>query len=378
MIEAHEFYWSGARGLQFSDDVSEDYKPDVVFYFMDKRIHKDVDVYSILKKQFSESILFGCSSSGPILYDDIYLGTFTGIAVTFEKTKMKTLEIPCPEQKCSYEAGKETVIKLKGRGLRHIFVIADGMTVNGAHFIKGANKVLPKGVSISGGLASDGFEFAETLTGINKKPVSGQVCAIGFYGKDIEIGYGAQGGWDKFGLERLVTKSEGNTLYELDGQPALDLYKEYLGDAAENLPSSGLLFPLEIRKDQDGEAMVRTINAVDEINKSLRFTGDIPQGYIAQFMKGNFKNLAAGGAGAATQAIEMMEGTASFGLMVSCLGRQLLMGNQVSRELEAVMHVLENMPTAGFYSNGEFSFDPGALGILHNETMTLTVFKEKS
>lgn len=377
MIKAKNFFWAGERGLNFSDSGEQDFKPDIVFYFFDKRISRKIDAYSILKERFPKSILFGCSTSGPVLNDDIYLNTFTGIAASFEKTQIKSAQIECPDQKFSDEAGKRIVSAFAPENLQHIFVVTDGMTVNGSRFIDAANKVLPNGVSISGGLSSDGFDFSETLSGINTQPATGQVCALGFYGDSIQVGYAAQGGWDKFGLERVVTKSDGALLYELDGKPALDLYKEYLGDAAEKLPSSGLLFPLAIRKTETDDIMVRTINAVDEDLRTLRFTGDIPQGYIAQFMKGNFKNLSSGAAQAAREALQMTQNDAGFALLVSCLGRQLLMGNQISDELEAVQKILGNTPSAGFYSNGELSYDRKALGILHNETMTITVFQEK-
>ena len=378
MIKSTDFYWAGEdKGLIYPDGSKSITAPDIVFYFFDKRTADEFDAYSIIKKEYPEAILFGASTSGPILKDDIYLETFTGMAISFEKTPIEIAQIECPDQSHSFDAGKKLVKEFDPDALKHIFVVTDGMTVNGAHFIKGMNEVLPEGVSVSGGLASDHFEFKETLTGINSEPKSGQVCAIGFYGEDIQIGYGARGGWDKFGLERTVTKSDDSILFELDGKPALNLYKEYLGPDADNLPSSGLLFPLVIKKTPTSRALVRTINGVDEEAQSLRFTGDIPQGCIAQFMIGNFRNLANGAGRAAKEALEMTGGKAELAIMTSCLGRQLLMGSQIADELENAAEILGDISIAGFYSNGEFSYVPGELGLLHNETMTLTVLREK-
>lgn len=377
MIKATDFYWAGERGLLF-DNGDGHAEPDLIFYFIDKKVARNIDAYKILKERFPQSVLFGCSTSGPVLRDDIYLDTFTGLAITFQKTKIKTVQIECRNQDQSFEAGKEIVKRLAGDKLRHIFVITDGMSVRGTNFISGANQSLPDGVSITGGMASDGFEFQETLVGINTPLASGQVCAIGFYGDSLECGYSAQGGWSQFGLERMVTKSDGNMLYELDGKPALDLYKDYLGPDAKKLPGSGLLFPLAIRQDKQHEYIVRTIDHVDEEAKALRFTGDIPQGYIAQFMKGNFSHLAEGAGNAAEQARRKVSGEGGFALIVSCLGRQLLMGNQISDELEAVTKMLPGISIAGFYSNGEFSYsnNAGQACVLHNQTMTLTIFQE--
>lgn len=377
MIKSTDFYWAGKnKGLVFSTDHDDSFEPDLVFYFFDKKIVNQVNAYSILKEKYPEAVLFGASTSGPILKDDIYLETFTGMAISFEKTPIDIAQIKCSDQKYSYESGKNLIKEFDLENLKHIFVVTDGMTVNGAHFIKGLNEVLPEGISVSGGLASDNFDFKETLTGINSPPKSGQICAIGFYGDAIQIGYGARGGWDNFGLQRTVTKSNDSILYELDGKPALNIYKEYLGPAADDLPSSGLLFPLVIKKTQKSRGLVRTINGVNEKDQSLRFTGDIPQGCIAQFMIGNFRNLAQGAGNAAKEALDMIGGKADLAILTSCLGRQLLMGNQISDELESTVEVLGNIPTAGFYSNGEFSYLPDEKGLLHNETMTLTVLKE--
>ncbi len=377
MIKSTDFYWAeNSKSLVYPADHNDDFEPDLVFYFFDKQIIGKIDAYSILKKKYPEAVLFGTSTSGPILKDDIYMETFTGMAISFEKTPIDIAQTKCTNYAHSYEAGKSLIKEFDLENLKHLFIVTDGMTVNGADFIRGLNETLPKGVSVSGGLASDNFNFKDTLTGINTPPKSGQICAIGFYGDAIQIGYGARGGWDEFGLERTVTKSDGSILYELDGKPALNLYKEYLGPDADNLPSSGLMFPLVIKKTPQSRGLVRTINEVDEKAQSLRFTGDIPQGCMAQFMIGNFRNLAKGAGDAAKEALEMIDGPAELAILASCLGRQLLMGNQIADELESTMEELGNITTAGFYSNGEFSYLPEEKGLLHNETMTLTVLKE--
>jgi len=381
MISASGFFWAKNKGFQFSDESGLPATPDIVLYFLDKKIAGGTDIYDVVKQKFPDSIHLGCSTSGPVLADDLYLDAFTGMAISFEKTKLKTAARPCPSQDQSYETGKALVNDLLSEGLCHIFVLTDGMTVHGDDFIRGANEALPSGATISGGMASDGFEFKETLVGLNGALKSGQACAIGFYGDALKVGFGAEGGWDTFGLERVITKSQGNILYELDGLPALELYKEYLGPEADKLPGSGLLFPLAIRKDNDSEIIVRTIDIVDETNKAMRFSGNIPQGYTAQFMKGDFDHLVDGAHAAANMARKeshVDDAGKSVALIVSCLGRQLLMGQQICDELEAVHETLgENAVIAGFYSNGEYSkkgFEPCAL---HNQTMTLTLLQEK-
>jgi hypothetical protein len=89
----------------------------------------------------------------------------------------------------------------------------------------------------------------ETAHTLKKHTLSGRsaskniIAVVGFYGNNLKIGYGSMGGWDPFGPERLITKSKGNVLLELDNQSALDIYKLYLGEHAKELPASGLRFP---------------------------------------------------------------------------------------------------------------------------------------
>ena len=105
------------------------------------------------------------------------------------------------------------------------------------------------------------------------------------------VGSGCDGGWSDFGPERRITRSEGNVLFELDGKPALDLYKTYLGERADGLPGSALLFPLSVRRGGAGETLVRTILGMDEAAQSLTFAGDMPQGGVARLMRANNDHL---------------------------------------------------------------------------------------
>jgi hypothetical protein len=207
------------------------------------------------------------------------------------------------------------------------------------------------------------------------------VAAVGFYGRHIRIGHGSAGGWDVFGPRRKVTRSKGNLLFELDGEPALDLYERYLGEDAKGLPGTALLFPLQIYDpNRPDHVVVRTILAVDRQARSMTFAGDVPQGWMAQLMRGNFERLAAGSAEAARQACaEIRDGNGEgVALLVSCIGRRLLMGQRIADEVEAAGVELDaGMSRLGFYSYGEIS--PHAVsGVceLHNQTMTVTTLRE--
>jgi hypothetical protein len=234
---------------------------------------------------------------------------------------------------------------------------------------------------LSGGLAGDGALFERTLVAADCAPKSGLVAALGFYGDDLTIGTGSAGGWDPFGPRRVITRSVGNMLFELDGEPALDLYERYLGaDEVKALPGSALLFPLQIDDPASGgRDVMRTILAIDREARSMTFAGDMPQGWTAQLMRGSFDRLANGAAEAARQSGAVEEQREGFSVLVSCIGRRLLMGQRAIDEVDAAAdEISRKHAMIGFYSYGEIS--PNAQSgfcQLHNQTMTVFSMQER-
>ncbi len=260
----------------------------------------------------------------------------------------------------------------------YAFLLSDGLHVNGSEIVKGINSKLSQDVPCTGGLAGDAANFEKTLVGLNSAPKENQIVAVGFYGDNLEVGYGSVGGWDNFGAERLVTRSEGNVLYELDGESALDLYKMYLGDKASELPGSGLLFPLGMKFDEDSDTIVRTVLAVDDEANSMTFAGDIPEGSYVRLMKADFDKLIEGANLAAEHTTQKGGDGDKLAVLISCVGRKLILGPRVDEEVEAVQDVLGEAATVtGFYSYGEISpVVESSRCELHNQTMTITTFAE--
>ncbi|MBT8193729.1 MAG: FIST C-terminal domain-containing protein [Acidimicrobiia bacterium] len=327
---------------------------------------------------FPSSHIVGCSSSGEIFEDTISDDSLAVAVAQFEATDVRVAVTPIGSES-SVAAGVELARQLAEPDLSAVLVLSEGLDVNGSDLVEGLNEHLP-GVTITGGLAGDGDRFEQTWTLVDGKPAAGFATAVGLYGDRVQVGHGSQGGWDRFGPERIVTRSRDNVLYELDGEAALELYKTYLGELADGLPATGLLFPLALRaKEGDSKQLVRTILAVDEESQSLVFAGDIPEGHLAQLMQANFDRLV-GGAEAAAERARILEAPAPFlTIAISCVGRRLVLGERTEDELEAVSHVLpDGNHQVGFYSYGEIS--PYAEGTcdLHNQTMTLTVVTERA
>lgn len=357
---------------------SKGIEPNLILIFGGSKAMKNSTFIAQVHQMFPSAIIAGCSTAGEILNESVHDESLALTYVDFETTTLVAEWITIDDASESEAVGQKLISKFNPEGLKHVFVLSDGLHVNGTQLVKGMRIALPEGAAVTGGLAGDGADFNNTYI-LNSKgePQQKAIAAIGFYNPNLKVGYGSLGGWDTFGLERLVTKSKDNVLYEIDNQPALDLYKSFLGDQADGLPASGLLFPLSMRLNDTESPLVRTILAVDEETKSLTFAGDIPEGSYVKLMKANVDRLINGAEGAAKVSSEE-NNNPQLALLISCVGRKLVLKQMVEEEVEAVRDVVgENAAITGFYSYGEIApFLQNAKCELHNQTMTITTFSE--
>jgi hypothetical protein len=280
----------------------------------------------------------------------------------------------------SFQAGAWLAQQLEPEGLVHVLLLSEGVEVNGSALVAGMAQHLPDRVGITGGLAGDGTRFQETLLLWEGQPEPYSILALGFYSTRLRVGYGSFGGWEAFGPHRLVTRSAGNRLYELDGRSALSLYQAYLGERASDLPAAGLLLPLSVLMSAGQKPVVRTLLAVNEAGQYLTFAGDVPEGSYVRMMRATVPHLVAGARKAARTSVDPLNSCSpELAILVSCVGRKLVLEGHVEEEVQAVRQVLgEQTLLTGFYSYGEIApFLPGTPCRLHNQTMTITTFAEQ-
>ena len=357
--------------------------PQLVLYFAaTSQMDDNAPAVRELAARFPQAVICGCSTAGEILGNRVFDDSIAAALVCFDSTRVRAVAQSTKDNADSRVVGRLAGKELSAPDLRHVLVLSDGLSVNGTALVSGLREVLPAGVAITGGLAGDGSRFQKTFVGLGADVRRDQIVAVGLYGPNIVVGFGSRGGWEGFGPRRRITRAKDNTLFELDGQPALPLYKRYLGDRAAGLPATGLLFPLELTKDNTGQTgLVRTILAVDEAQQSLTFAGDMPEGWYARLMMASGDQLVDGAANASADAKGKTPPVgASLAILVSCVGRRLVMGQRIEEELEAVVNSLsENTATVGFYSYGEACPSAGSdFSELHNQTMTITILSEKS
>ncbi len=352
----------------------------LVFLFGGTSTLKQRELIDEVKGFFPKAHLLGCSTAGEIYDTEVTDDLLVATAVLFEHSTVEGTSLQIDTMEDSFNIGEKLAQSLAQDKLVHVFVLSDGLKVNGSELVKGLTKHLPENVTVTGGLAGDGARFAETFVLWDDMPKSDTVAILGLYGGKLKVGYASLGGWDSFGPDRLITRSKGNILYELDGKSALDLYKSYLGEHAAGLPATGLLFPLSLRRNGDETGVVRTILATDEEEQSMTFAGDVPEGSYARLMKANFDHLVDGAVGAAKTSYEAIGSTSpELAILISCVGRKLVLKQRIEEEVEGVRDILGDETTlTGFYSYGEISpFTPKAKCELHNQTMTITTFSER-
>lgn len=382
-MKAYSFLHKKKSGWGREVFPSVDESRSIIFIFASRSLADRPKPLKELLNQYSRCPFIGCSSAGEIFDSQVGDNTVSVAVVEFDNASARVVAESINSAEQSFNVGKNLALRLLQNGIpTGVFVLSDGLNVNGSALARGMNSVLPPNVIVTGGLAGDGDRFQSTWTLDRNGCKSHQIVAAGFYGESIVYSHGSRGGWDIFGPERIATKSNGNVLYTIDNEPALDLYERYLGDQASKLPASGLLFPLQVWVSSNPQKkLVRTLLSIDRANRSLTYAGDVVEGSTIQLMHANFDHLIEGASEAASLASlkKCPKGSDFLSLAISCVGRRLILGERIEEEVEAALGSLpKNTKQIGFYSYGELS--PYVLGEpceLHNQTMTITAIGEK-
>lgn len=354
------------------------FAPQLVLWF-GARQADGAALQSSLQARFPSASVVGCSTGGEIVQGEVLDDSLLATAIEFEQGSVRVVSADGATPAASETIGEKLALDLLDPTLRGVMIFSDGLQVSGTALGRGFTKVIGTEIPVCGALAGDGARFQQTWVACNAPPVSGRVVAIGLYGEGLHMHFGTGGGWDRFGPERKITRSDHNRLFELDGQPALSLYKKYLGDEASGLPGSALHFPLFVRPVGGGGGVTRTVLGVDEAQESLTFAGDLPTGHTAQLMHGNFERMIAGAAESTRKVAAQTDATDGLVLLMSCVGRKLVLGERASEEVEAAIGELPpGIPALGFYSYGGLAPTPGLDGThFHNQTMTAVLIREQ-
>jgi hypothetical protein len=338
-----------------------------------------------LRSRLPHAAVIGCSTAGEIIGSEVHVGSLTMTAIALEGTLAHVCSVPVARMEDSAVAGRAVSVALRelaGPDLRQVWVFAPGVSINGSALVAGLKSGFDSAAlpGISGGLAGDGGAFVRTFTIGPQGVKDNHVVALGFSGRRLRSGSSANGGWEAFGPARRVTRAQGNVLLEMDHESALEIYRRYLGEYAKDLPSSGLLFPLQITQGPDS-GLIRTILGIDEEKGSLILAGDVSTDSHVRLMHASTHHLVEAAEKAAQNIRPMLQaGEPALAVLVSCVGRRIVMGDLTEEEVEVVGDALPaGTCITGFYSNGEIAaWNFAGDCRLHNQTMTISWLAEQS
>lgn len=374
-MKSEQIRWSEKSGWSIYDGEEAENR-DLVLVFFDHPSCQSSEWFEQVREMYPNAIIAGASSSGNVLDTIISDQDAVATAITFERSHVRCVSKKIADFSDGQMLARALSEALLDESLRHVLILSDGLSVNGSELARGFSEILPEGITITGGLAGDGTRFGTTYVMAQGPAETGTVAVIGFYGETLRAKSGCFAGWDEFGPERVITRSEANVLYTIDDKPALELYKSYLGEFAADLPGSGLRFPMSVRQNTEATPLIRTLLAVDEEAQSLTFAGDVPQGHLCRLLKTNM-DLLIEHAGLAAEASKAEQDDDFLVIAVSCVGRRLVLGQLCEEELEIIRESLgEKAVMTGFYSYGELSEKGEARCTLHNQTMTLVSIYE--
>ncbi len=371
--------WRENTGWSDQSPKVDGLMPQLLIVFGTRKCLQEEVRFEEIKSFYPGAHIFGCSTAGEICGTSVFEDALAITALEFEHTRIEGRQIHLSQVQNSFQAGEYLASSLTHEDLSHVLVLIDGLHINGSELLQGLTSSLPPGIAITGGMAGDGVSFEKTLVFWDAPPTPDTIALLGFYGQQLRVGYGSMGGFDPFGPQRLITRSAANVLYEMDGRSALELYKKYLGEHAEGLPATGVFFPLSISGEEVADSLVRTILAVNEEEQSLTFGGDVPTGAYARMMKANLDRLIDGAVSAAESSLSVADNASpELAILISCFGRRSILKQRTEEEVEAVSDVFgSGCMLTGFYSYGEISpFKPGEKPEFHNQTMTITTFRE--
>lgn len=251
----------------------------------------------------------------------------------------------------------------------------ESLTSSGAVILEGLQQSLGKIVPIIGGMTADDYTFDQTYQFFQDQVLTDAVPVLLFSG-DLLVSYGVASGWTPITPKSRITKVQGNVVYEIENQPALEFYRHYLG--GERFLTHYAIHALAVYEDQENFYM-RAPNGYDLEAGSLTFFGDIPDQAIVQITDASRENILAASQVAIQKALSHYPGTEpTTALLVSCAARRRILGTLTPQEYQLTKtHLPQNLSCCGFYAYGEIApLDQHNSAKFHNKTFVTLLMGE--
>lgn len=373
----------------------------LVLVFGDSAFVEEPAPFLELSDCFVQAVLAGCSS-GPVPGACGWRpGELTAAVIRFQDTHLHGAAVQVRQRRDSALMGAALaaqlpavpmqqqdahggVAPLERQGpLRLALLLSDGQAVDGEALLRGLRGGLPLSARITGGLAGDrGATGPAWVYGCDGRlPAPGRACVVGLYGPRLHVGQGHAASWQPMGMAHHITRAHGSVVYELDGRPALEVYRGYLGSEAARLPASALLHPLALTAADGQTPAIRSVLTVDEHRGALLLATSLAEGSRVQVMQRQTDDLALSTRQAAQRAVQALPpGARHLLLAVGCLDLPGADGTMTDAPLAMPWPLSlsrDALPAVGFHSLGELAAgaSPGEVQ-LHHQTQAFTALAE--
>jgi len=324
-----------------------------------KEIQKILDK---LVEEFPKAILIGATTAGEISNAHIYENSTVISISLFEKTKLQSASI----QNITNNAGQEISKQITQKDTKAAIILSEGLQGEDYEgFMKGIKENNPH-LIVSGGLAGDNFKLKKTFVFLQNKIYAKGAVGVSFSAKNLQATNSYNLNWIPIGKEFTITSSDSNIVHTIDNEPAVDIFKHYLGSQIfENnaiaLPDFQLLF-------KEGSTTVSRTPLTIE-GSSLVFAAPLKKGQMVQF---GFSNASAVISGAQNIHAQLSQTPGQAVYIFSGIARKTLLGKVLEHEFQTFNTIA---PTAGFFTYGEF-YSTNANNALLNCTTTILVLSE--
>jgi len=265
-----------------------------------------------------------------------------------------------------------------GYAYRSAILLHDGLAGRGEEAVLSAATILGPKVSFAGGSAGDDLAFKQTFVFCNDQITTDSVvlCVID---SKLPIGLGVKHGHKPVTEQLTVTRAKDNVLYEVNGEPAWNVWKRLLKDTAKNIgidvdqlndaSSVGIfLIRYELGLTTGKDFKVRVPLSKND-DGSLNFACTIPEGAKFQIMESPKPEQIASAETAARNALEQVQGRKlAAALVFDCVCRGIILGDEFAKGVQAIQKVVGDIPLIGFETYGEICRRMGEASGYHNTT----------
>ena len=358
--------------------------PDLVILFSSAKYDAARVLEGIHSRLSAAVPLVGCSSYAEIDSEQALTSSIVAMGLVLEGITVRTFHVE-GRGVDSFTAGREAGLDLRGFAPDLIITFPDVLEMNATRFLLGLQDALGKDMPIVGGAPADDGAFKATYQIHGRDVMSGGAVGVALKGP-LAIVTAAKSGYTPVGATHTSTRVEdGKVVLEIDGRPALDIYRDYLGKRAAQMPAVSIEFPIGVvggiegtqRRTDDALLLVRAIFQVDEARGALILGGDVPEGAAIRVMRATKEDVVRGADEATVMALEAMPAP-DLALIFSCMSRKSVLGPRFKDECRASFARLpEGLPRAGFYTFGELSPVQGTT-MHHESTYTLVLLKAQN